>query len=186
MRIACLGWGSLVWNPSALPIRREWFKDGPFAPVEFTRRSSDSRVTLVVDPEATPVRLLWAHMIPTDLSVARAALRDREGIPGPNWLSKIGKWERGVDSAPAHIPDLPKWADVHALDAAVWTALEPTFREKDKNKTLKEVIDYLRSLTGPERAHAKEYVERAPRQIDTDYRRHIEATMGWLCSDDIR
>ena len=39
MKIACLGWGSVIWDPRALPIQREWFKDGPFAPVEFTRQS---------------------------------------------------------------------------------------------------------------------------------------------------
>src|SRR5690348_5301348 len=54
MKIACLGWGSLVWDPRALPIQREWFKDGPFAPIEFTRKSTDGRITLVIDPSAHP------------------------------------------------------------------------------------------------------------------------------------
>ena len=90
LRIACLGWGSLIWDPRGLPIRREWFKDGPFAPVEFTRQSSDGRMTLVIDPRATPTRLLWAHMLPAEPSVAREALRDRESIPRADWLSRIG------------------------------------------------------------------------------------------------
>ncbi len=51
MRIACLGGGSLVWDPGGLPIQRSWFCGGPFAPVEFTRQSSGGRITLVIDSE---------------------------------------------------------------------------------------------------------------------------------------
>src|ERR1700680_3300547 len=117
LRIACLGWGSLVWDPRALPIQREWFKDGPFAAVEFTRQSSDGRMTLVIDPRATPTRLLWAQILPLELSVAKEALRDREGIVGTDWLSRIGSWQGG-DSAPAHVPDLP-----NGPAPRVWTRL---------------------------------------------------------------
>jgi hypothetical protein len=178
MKIACLGWGSLIWNPGALPIQRKWFEDGPFAPVEFTRQSSNGRITLVIDSSASPVRLLWALMLSSDLNTAKKALLGREGITAQDWESKIGSWQTG-QPAPANIPDLPKWTEVHGLDAVIWTALGPRFHDEDVSPSADQVIGYLRTLTGPLRDTAKEYIERAPRQIDTEYRRRIEAALAW-------
>ena len=178
MVIACLGWGSLIWDPRTLPVRREWFLDGPFAPVEFTRQSSDGRVTLVIDEIAPPVRLLWAQMESVDLREAREALRDREQITAHDWESRIGAWQRG-DAVPNVMPELHKWADARGVEAAVWTTLGSRFGGKDRSPSAEEVVAYLSTLTGPRKDHARQYIERAPRQIDTEYRRRIEATLGW-------
>lgn len=177
-KIACLGWGSLIWDPRQLPIRGEWFRDGPFAPVEYARQSDDGRITLVIDPKAEPVRVLWAHMLPTKLKDAQIALRDREGILATNWLSRIGSWKSG-DPPPPNIPQLPKWADARDLDAVIWTALPPKFGDEKRSPSADEVIAYLRELAGTVREYARQYIERTPQQIDTAYRRQIEATLGW-------
>ena len=178
MKIACLGWGSLIWDPRALPIQREWFKDGPLAPVEFTRQSSDGRITLVIDLQAAPVRLLWALMLPTELETAKEALRDRERITGSNWSSRIGSWQSERDP-PNEMRALPAWAAAHGLDAVIWTALGPRFNGQDIRPCSEQVIEYLRSLTGTARENAERYIRCAPRQIDTEYRRQIEAALGW-------
>ncbi len=182
-RIACLGWGSLVWDPRQLPIRREWFRDGPFVPIEFAGQSDDGRITLVIEPKAEPVRVLWAHMLPNALDDARKALCDREGISGKNWASRIGSWSKG-GSPPPHIPELRQWAEARSLDAAIWTALPPRFGGEERTPSADEVIEYLRGLLGTVRDYARQYIERAPRQIGTDYRRRIEAALGWACRAD--
>jgi hypothetical protein len=74
---------------------------------------------------------------------------------------------------------LSAWADAHGLGAAIWTALGPRFKSKDNAPSVEEVVEYLRGLQGTVRDHAKEYVERTPAQIDTEYRRKIEAALGW-------
>jgi len=177
MRIACLGWGSLIWDPRDLPIEREWFLDGPFAPVEFRRKSSDGRITLVIDPEAASVRVLWAHMLPADLPAAKEALRRREGLTSREWERDIRAWKSG-HTAPDTIPDLPIWAKAHGLDAAIWTALGPRLDDA-ASPSADQVIDYLSGLTGPAKDAAERYIRCAPRQIDTEYRRKIEAALGW-------
>lgn len=103
--VACLGWGSLVWDPRTLPIRRKWFEDGPLVRVELVRQSRDGRMTLVLDAESPPVRTLWAIMDAADLDVALNDLQDREGCRARD----IGSWRAGSES-PAAILDLPEWA----------------------------------------------------------------------------
>jgi len=39
MKIAILGWGSLIKEPCELPIAGEWQKDGPLLWIEFSRIS---------------------------------------------------------------------------------------------------------------------------------------------------
>jgi hypothetical protein len=176
MNIACLGWGSLVWDPRALPIESEWFTDGPLIPVEFVRHSQDGRITLVIDPQSQPVRVLWARMRPTVLTVAIEELRMREGIL--SGLANIGTWQRGSD-APEYIADLPSWVSSHNIDAVIWTALRPKFDGKIRRPSANEVVDYLRGLKGEVCARAREYVQNAPFQIETEYRRRIQSELGW-------
>lgn len=178
MKIACLGWGSLVWDPRELPIQRHWFEDGPFAGVEFCRKSQDGRITLVLDATTPPVRLLWALMDTSDLDVARRALRDREGITGSGWESRIGSWQPS-SLAPEAIPNLPSWLEATGLDAVVWTALGPRFNDASDRPSGSEVVTYLQTLTARRRENAERYIRRTPVQVDTPYRRLIEAALGW-------
>ena len=177
-RIACLGWGSLVWDPRELPIQREWFNDGPFVRVEFVRKSNDGRMTLVLEANASPVRSLWAVMDHTDKADAREALRKRESVPKKNSEEDIGWWSKDEDP-PKLIVNLPEWAATHDVEGVVWTALPWKFNGTDCPPDEEQVLKYLKGLTGAIRDNAERYVRRAPRQIDTRYRRRIEAALQW-------
>jgi hypothetical protein len=178
--IACIGWGSLIWNRRNLEVDEHWCADGPALPVEFARQSSDERITLVIVQGLAPVPTLWSVFNTRDLDEARESLRQREHIPRSRARDLISHWRRGEN--PVSEPDatISDWGGGRDLDAAVWTSLKPKFAGIDgRVPTETEVIDYLRTLEGQARAAAEEYVRRAPRQINTAYRRAIERAVGW-------
>ena len=178
--IACLGWGSLIWDPRELPIRHGWFEDGPLVRVEFLRKSKDGRVTLVLHDSAKHVRSLWALMCVDDPQDAKKQLAEREGTD----VDKIELWSRGdPDPIRGCVVDLDAWAGSRGIRQVVWTKLGPKFDGANESyPSPKAIVDYLSRLRGPVRANARRYVQYAPRQIDTEYRRHIEAQLGWLSS----
>ena len=180
MIIGCLGWGSLIWDPRDLPICGTWFTDGPFLPIEFARQSQDDRITLVlVKNEDKPlVRSLWTVMLVPDVEQAKEELAERESTD----KQKIGVWENGTKTSNDVIEQrIGAWAKRIGLDAVIWTNLPPKFQNKDgRIPTQDEVISHLSGLRGQKRGNAECYIRMTPRQIDTDYRRYIEAKLHWL------
>jgi hypothetical protein len=81
MKIAVLGWGSLIWKPDGLQTVGRFLNDGPTLPIEFCRTSQDGRLTLVIDrtygaPCVTYHALSSFH----ELDTAIENLRIREGM----------------------------------------------------------------------------------------------------------
>lgn len=180
--IACLGWGSLVWDPRELPIQRNWFEDGPLIQVEFARQSQDGRITLVLESTAPPVRSLWAVMDTTDIAAAREALRLRESIPSGS-AHRVAAWSSD-EPPPQMISDLPEWARARGIYGVVWTALPSKFDGAERTPTEEEVIRYLGQLTGARRENAERYIRCTPKQIDTPYRRRIETALHWVPANE--
>lgn len=145
-------------------------------PVEFARHSKGDRITLVVVPGVRPVRSLWALMDCDGVDEAREQLRLREGTND----RYIDHWSRETDS-PECIPELNEWALARNVHHVVWTGLPSRFKGKnDKLPTEEDVLKYLSQLRGTARDEAERYIRRAPRQIDTEYRRRIEAELQWF------
>jgi hypothetical protein len=182
MKFACLGWGSLIWDPKELPVNGAWQKDGPIVPVEFLRQSGDHRITLVLDADGTPATSLWAYLECDDVDSAVAALQKREGVRDQDAARDIGRWVG--NSSPPLIPGLADWVREHRLDAIVWTALGFSSKGHVGRRSADEVVQYLKTLPDEARSTAETYVRRAPRQIDTAYRRRIEADLGWTPIED--
>ena len=181
MQIACLGWGSLVWNPGSLPIQGSWQSNGPWLPIEFARQSNNGRITLVCVPGICPVQCLWVLLSSPTVVAAREALRKREGIPEKNAEHDIAVWPSDQASESTVFGEsIGNWANTLNLDAVIWTNLPPKFQGKNGYiPTAEEVIAYLSSLAGEKRQTAEQYIRKAPRQIRTPYRTQIEQALGW-------
>ena len=145
-------------------------------PVEFARHSKGDRITLVIVSGARPVRSLWALMDSDSLDESREQLRQRERTAD----RYIDDWSRETDS-PECIPELSEWAFARNIDHVIWTGLPPRFkRENHRVPTDEDVLEHLRQLRGTVRDEAERYIRCAPRQIDTEYRRRIEAELQWF------
>ncbi|ANJ99428.1 hypothetical protein [Serratia plymuthica] len=181
-RIACLGWGSLIWEPRDLPIQGQWSEDGPLISVEFARQSQDGRITLVLVETEWLVPSLWAVMESEDLTSGIEALSYREGIPRKNAGKHVCRWSAGQPS-PRLIPSLSEWANANDVNHVIWTGLPPKFNGIETSPTAEQVVEYLEKLSGEQREKAERYVRLAPSQIDTKYRRFIESSLGWHAMD---
>ncbi|WP_371432467.1 hypothetical protein [Novosphingobium sp.] len=170
--IACLGWGSLYWNPDGLPVGA-WREDGPELPLEFARLSGGGRVTLVVMPDGPRVPTLWTLLDVGDLAAGMAALRKRENTKSA-W---IGRWPTGIGSL--FEAEISEWAAGKGLDGVVWTAIPPKWNNEDgRVPTEDEVVSYLTGLQGAATIEPFKYVRNAPPQIQTPYRPALARVVG--------
>ena len=179
VRIAILGWGSLIRNAGEIPLASEWQPRGPVLPIEFSRVSRDGRLTLVIDEKhGVDVPTLYALSADRDLEAAIESLRKREGSPRnrigffETHTGRFSDWAR--EQHPIALGRIQEWVRQHGLDAVIWTALGPTFESSTgKTFTPEEAVKYLQ-LRGSMLPPALEYIRNAPATIQTPARREIE------------
>ncbi|WP_414147689.1 hypothetical protein ACMGGR_19885 [Erwinia sp. BNK-24-b] len=175
MRIACLGWGSLIWKPGVLPVAGEWKQDGPRLPIEFSRISDGGELATAICLNADPVPVFWAWLDVDNLSTAIQLLKQREAIPAER-NDGIGSLKVTDTSAGL----LAEWAKARNIDALIWTALPPRNDHVENCiPPIEQAVAYLTALQGETREHARDYIQRVPTQIDTAYRRIIVESLGW-------
>jgi hypothetical protein len=177
-RIAIIGWGSLIWDPRNLSFDRvrDWELAGPILPLEFSRKSSNGRLTIVLDEEhgvAVGTRVVASNLGSVDLAVKNLA--SREGVFSDLQIgcidvaSGIGRSRiKGLTERIAH------WAGTAGYTHAIWSDLPPM-----KGFTLEWAIEYLDTLRGTELRKAREYIRRAPEEVETPLRIALRQR-GWL------
>jgi hypothetical protein len=176
MKIAILGWGSLIWDEGDVPLPLEtgWQVGGPKLPIEFSRisNSRNGALTLVIDPDnGEYISTQFAISKRSDLDDAICDLRTREGT----LVKRIG-YVNLIDGSQRcnvylNVGDIIRmWANNKNIDAVVWTDLPPNFEEFSVDKA----IGYLHNhLSSDGATKAREYIRKAPKDTDTPLRRRL-------------
>lgn len=186
MRIAILGWGSLIWDSRSLKIdvtlgNNGWYLNGPYLPIEFARISKDGRLTLVIRNGVKDQQVLYSISLFRNLDEAVLDLAIREGC-GKN---KIGKYIKEISEVtPADFiykEKIANWIEEKEnIDAVIWTNLSSSFKDKiGLELTEINAVHYLTCLPLEVQAIAEEYIRKAPVQIDTKIRIAIEDQLNW-------
>ena len=184
MKIAILGWGSLIWEQGDLLIIGKWQTGGPKLPIEFSR-ISDKRsraLTLVINPD-------FGELVSTRFAISKRKnlddvicdLRIREGtlVKYIGFVNLLDGTERSnVYPEASHI--IRKWALNMDYDAVVWTDLPSNFqKEIQKPFSILEAVNYLQALPEDGARKAREYIDKAPTEINTPLRKKL-SDISWL------
>jgi hypothetical protein len=187
LKIAILGWGSLIWDehPEFDNTHEGWLPGGPSLKLEFSRVSETrlGALTLVIDErhgEECVVKYCFSRRSSIDDAVGD--LRSREGTS----LKRIGYFApiNGQLGAPEVPHTIKAWSEGQKLDAVVWTGLQSNFEvETGQEFSVPNAINHLQGLSDEGKAMAAEYVWRAPDLVATPLRRALELE-PWFCAKD--
>lgn len=182
MRIAILGWGSLLWEDSPEFDRwhAPWAYDGPILKIEFSRisKSRSGALTLVIDDKhGTPTTVAWCLSKRATVDDAVCDLRCREGTT----LGNIGRMNVPAQAAGPKGNEqgnpIVAWAQAKNIDSVVWTALKPNFQNQKQGRppfSVAAAIAYLKTLDAASKAKAAEYVWRTCTFVKTDLRSALQ------------
>ena len=188
--IVVMTWGALAWDPGDLPLVTEdpehpekaWQAGGPEVPVEFSRVAVDCRLLPVIDPEhGTPVSTLFARSRRNDLDAAIRDLMQREGSSNPKRIGFVDIKEdrHRCRLYPGMAEAVKEWARAHGVDCVIWTELPSNFKDHTGREfSVENAVRYLKELPKALVTQAREYVDRAPAEIDTPLRAKLRDE-GW-------
>jgi len=183
MRIAVLGWGSLVWDSRTLLIAGAFKPTGPVLPLEFSRISRDRRLTLVIDEaRGTSCTTYVAPSVYTDLDQAIDNLRMREGMPEASGVGFVDTHDRARGETawqrhPRTVIAIESWAMRSGYRAVIWTALASNFGAPEMAGvpfSVEAAIAHLAALDEPSLAGALRYIRKAPPEIRTPLREAVD------------
>jgi hypothetical protein len=192
--IAILGWGSLIWDTKhkgAAEFARwhgPWLDDGPMLSLEFSRISVKSRpgaLTLVIDrAHGTVCRVKYCFSKRSKPEEVFEDLRTREDMPrreDGGVPRTIGRAFRGIGVPVCRdgdsLSEIQDWARRKEIDVVVWVDLSGNFEnEKKVSYSVAAALEHLATIEDDVLSATREYVNRAPACVQTEFRRAFEAS----------
>jgi hypothetical protein len=185
MKIAVLGWGSLLWDPQNLQLASPFELTGPNLPVEFCRVSKNHRLTLIIDETyGTLCQTYAATSAFTSLDEAVENLREREVMSSVADIGfiELASNDRARAAAKRHphaLETIADWTRTAGYEAAIWTALDSHFETSTAEPfSVNAAMRFLENLEqhDPEAfARALEYIRNAPAATQTPVRERVAA-----------
>lgn len=181
MKIAFIGWGSLLRVSHALKIAGKWQSDGPFLPLEFAYVTKSGILALAIHPDSCQVQTFWAQSDFEVLEEAKAALGKHSKTELSNICFFCGAENSNNGELTLTITtNLRAWVEPKKLDAVVWIGRGSNFKEATGTDFSEDnVIDYVTGLSKNQRLAAEKYVISNPEQIETAIRRRLRIELGW-------
>jgi len=186
VRIAILGWGSLLWEPRPEfdQWHDRWKTGGPTLKLEFSR-VSESRLgalTLVIDEvHGVPTTVSWCLSKRVSPEDAVCDLRSREGTILKN-IGRLDVTRNTTSSSQGSVEALIlAWARLRKVDVVVWTALASNFTGKTRCRfSVVAAMSHVKGQSQEGRVKAAEYVWRAPAFVKTSVRTALQRE-AWFC-----
>ena len=131
MKIAILGWGSLLWQPKDLQFNKKigWSENGPMLPIEFARISKDGRLTLVIAKDVKEVKTYFAISSYESEEEAVLNLAVREGCG----RKQIGSYDKSKNTFSKEVffyKNILEWINNTDIDVVIWTNLDKNWKIK--------------------------------------------------------
>jgi len=176
VKIAIIGWGSLIWNPGELPYSGNWLKGGPRLSIEFSRISNDGRLTLVIDlnnGESVPTRYAESTRSNPIETIDDLCVREDSSTKMIGFVDLVN-YSRSKTQYPDQtdvFDNIADWCDQKEFDAAVWTALPANFENKTGRAfSVDNALAYLKGLPPATQKTALDYIKNAPPEVETPLR----------------
>jgi len=188
IKIAILGWGSLLWEQHAeFDVKhQEWRFDGPRLKLEFSRVSASRKqaLTLVIDSNnGVLCRVAYALSTREDPEDAIYDLASREGTVRKNigFFFLDGSQQQSRD--PEATETIISWARSKGIDVVVWTDLASNFKSCSKygqDFSVEGAIAHIAALCAEGKVKAAEYMWRAPGFVNTPLRKALQGPPWFL------
>lgn len=183
MKIAILGWGSLLWDkrPEFDDQHDDWKFDGPSLKIEFSRVSQtrNDALTLVLDTNnGTSCQVAYALSKRKNPDDAVCDVRSREGTTLKNVGFCFADNSRNQAREIEILKTIQDWASKMKIDVVIWTDLQSNFQQKSRSKkpfSIEAALCHIQALDSSGKAMAAEYVWCSPAFVSTPLRQALES-----------